>query len=67
MSDNNIIPKYKIGETIEAIWAGGHTTTHVVARIRNTNHGFWYEWDDAYDDFGNGLHEKYLTKKHNNQ
>ena len=63
--DNNKTPKYKIGETVEANWAGGHTTTHVITGIKETYHGFWYTWDDSIDDCGSGLHEKYLNKKYN--
>jgi len=60
--DNNKTPKYKIGEIVEANWAGGHVTTQVITGIKNTKHGFWYTWEDAKNDFGNGLHEKYLNK-----
>jgi hypothetical protein len=56
------IPKFKIGETIEANWAGGHVTRHVITGIKNTNHGFWYTWEDSNNGSGSGLHEEYLNK-----
>lgn len=55
-------PKYNIGEIVEANWAGGHITTHIVTEIKNTVHGFWYTWTDAKNGSGNGLHERYLNK-----
>jgi len=63
--DNNKTPKYKIGEIVEANWAGGHVTTHVIMGIKNTEHGFWYTWKDENNGFGNGLHEKHLNRINN--
>lgn len=62
MENNNKTPKYKIGETVEANWAGGYVTKHVITGIQETRHGFWYSWKDDEFDFNNGLHEIYLSK-----
>lgn len=61
MDEKKLEPKYKIGQSVFAHWAGGHTTKHVIKDIKNTYHGFWYSWEDATDNCGNGLHENYLT------
>lgn len=59
-------PKYKIGEEIFANWAGGHTTKHIITGIKNTERGFWYTWENTDNsNFGNGLHEHYLSKVYN--
>lgn len=56
-----ISPKHKVGETIEANWAGGHVTRHVITAIKNTEHGFWYSWIDD-EGHESGLHEIHLNK-----
>lgn len=63
--NNNESPKFKIGETVYANWAGGHTTKQVITGIKKNHHGFWYCWDNNDNDFGNGLHEKHLNKCYN--
>ena len=62
--ENSNIPKFKIGEMVEANWAGGHVTKQIISGIENKHHGFWYTWDedDKKNDFGNGLYERYLNK-----
>lgn len=60
----NAKPKFKIGETIEANWAGGAVTKHVITDIKKSSRGFWYSWIDE-DGFKNGLYEKSLNKVNN--
>lgn len=62
MKNTDKTPKYKIGDTVEADWGGGHITKHVISGIKNTEYGFMYTWTDARDGLGSALHELYLTK-----
>lgn len=54
-------PKYKIGDKIEAHWAGGSTTIHVITGVEKALHGFWYTWENS-DGSGNGLYEIFISK-----
>ena len=53
------VPKYEIGQEVEANWAGGRISKHIITDIEDTVHGFWYSWIED-NGFVNGLHEKYL-------
>lgn len=60
--NNQSLPKYALGDKVCAHWAGGRITEHVITGIKNTDHGYWYTWEDADSNTGNGLHEHYLSK-----
>lgn len=57
-------PKFKIGDTVEATWASGKISIHIIIGIEENHHGYWYTWkrSDVYSWAGSGLHEKYLRK-----
>lgn len=52
-------PKFKIGQTVHATWAGGSVTLHIIEGIEMTRHGYWYIWDD--EGRKSGLHERYIS------
>ncbi|OPH61758.1 hypothetical protein BC351_00510 [Paenibacillus ferrarius] len=62
--DDITSPKYSVGDTVSANWAGGHTTMHVITSIKRTERGFWYTWKDDGRNCGNGLHEHHLNMMH---
>lgn len=54
-------PKFEIGQKINATWASGRVTSHVITNIKNTNRGYWYCWIDE-DGQEMGLHECHISK-----
>lgn len=56
--------KFKVGDRIEATWAGGHTSKHIITGIDvNAPRGIWYQFLDE-DGRKTGLYEEFLSACH---
>jgi len=53
-------PKFEIGQKINATWASGRITSHIITGIKLTDRGFWYIWDSKTEQ--TGLHECHISK-----
>lgn len=53
-------PKFKIGDCVEATWASGRTSTHIITGVdENKPHGTWYRFLNE-DGFEVGLYGCFL-------
>lgn len=53
-------PKFKTGDRVEARWASGRTSIHIITGIdENRPHGTWYRFMDE-DGNETGLYECFL-------
>lgn len=53
-------PKFKVGDYVEATWASGRTSIHIITGVNvNAPRGIWYQFLNE-DGNTSGLYEEFL-------